>query len=171
MLTRKSGQEEEEEVKRKVLLESTAFYRKACEMAENPRGCFMMGMRYATGHGVDEKNMDRALKIGAGALNKACEHRHPAACFKLAQMLMRGTGVKRDRAQAFRIFTKSCALRHMAACTNAGQLAYYGVGTNKDPKAAALLCNVACDGGQQSACDFLKRIYKENPGLSEKEEE
>ena len=71
MLTRKSSQEEEDDAKRKVLMESTSFYRKACEMAENPRGCFMMGMRYVTGEGVDEKDAETSMKIGAGALDKA----------------------------------------------------------------------------------------------------
>ena len=166
MLTRKSGQEEEEESKRKVLMESTSFYRKACEMGENPRGCFMMGMRYVTGEGVDEKDTKRSMEIGANALDKACEHRHPAACFTLAQMLMKGRGVQQNRVQAFRTFTKSCALGHMSSCANAGALIYYGVGTEKDAKAAALLCKRACDGGQQPSCELLKRIYKENPDLS-----
>ena len=165
MLTRKSTQEEEENVKRKVLMESTSFYRKACEMAENPRGCFMMGMRYVTGEGVDEKDPQTSMQIGAGALDKACEHRHPAACFTLAKMLMKGQGVKRNRVESFRTFTKSCALGHMSSCANAGALIYYGVGTEKDAKAAALLCDRACDGGQQSSCELLKRIYKENPDL------
>ena len=166
MLTRKSSQEETEENKQKVLIESTMFYRRACEMAENPRGCFMMGMRYSTGQGLEKKEIPSAMDVGANALIKACEHRHPAACFKLAQMMMRGQGVKRDRVEAFRTFTKSCALGHMASCANAGALIYYGVGTEKDVKAAALLCDRACNGGQQSSCDLLERIYKENPDMA-----
>lgn len=148
---------------------SSTAYKRACEESSNPRGCFMLGMRYANGLVFADPTRPRDASsfaddrvLAARAFRTACDQRHPSSCFKLAHMIMKGgSGIARDRRGAVRLYTKACSLGHAAACANAASLIYHGIGAEKDRQAAELLSRKACDAGQQPACALLRKILRE----------
>lgn len=101
--------------------------------------------------------VDELVKVAPPAALGACEvaDKHgedPAACTKLGEGYMVGTGVTKNDATARALFERSCTHGDQTACADLGFLLERGRGGATDAKRAVALYTKACDSNVPGAC-------------------
>lgn len=122
----------------------------------NGDSCFRLGS-------VNQGSPDKAVEL----YTKACKLDSPIGCNALATAYKEGTGVAKDSAKAYELFTKACAgnkdVLYAAACTTQGKMAFFGDGVTKDLKQAFIALSRACEFGED-VCQYLAAINKDAGG-------
>lgn len=87
---------------------------------------------------------------------KACEEKETESCRYLAEMYLRGQGIKQSIPQAAKFFRKACEGDDATSCAMLGVLYFTGKDIRKDHTMAKEYFGRACDLGDEDACDMYK---------------
>lgn len=128
------------------------FYKQAADL-DNPVGLANVGMYF-----LDRKDYPKAVEN----LEKARACGHTPAILLLAEMRRTGTGLRRSKAKAFRLYLEAYRLNDVEAFNAVGNCYQKGLGTGKNPKKAR-------EAFQKSA-DLGDPLGEYNVGLYEMEE-
>ncbi|WP_282010556.1 tetratricopeptide repeat protein [Nitrospina watsonii] len=121
---------------------------KLCESG-NSAACFERGKKYVT--------LDNDIKSAIPLFRKSCEENYMTACIWGGIYIQnRGKQYSSEWKEAAAMFEKACNAKEDAACFNLGALKY------REGRQSASLkwFKVACDMGNQPACDNIVKINK-----------
>ncbi|MGB0843837.1 MAG: tetratricopeptide repeat protein [Alphaproteobacteria bacterium] len=142
------------------LQQAKDLYSKACDL-DDPNGCYFLG-----GMTMDTDEPD-ALQAAA-LFSKACDLELSYACFDAALAKMDETELLANTTTAFAktifsLFKKGCELEDGDSCDGLSNAFAVGYGTamnmdlaNKHAASAIELWTIACEQGDDYACDELK---------------
>lgn len=145
------------------------LYRKACD-GGNATACLDLGEAYQFGYSVPTDNAQ-----AVSFFEKACDGGHPSGCLSAGNMYELGaeSPVPQDYARANVLYTKACDGQKIGTdgqfyanpdfdiaqgCEMLGIVYQYGHGVPVDMTQAAALYRKACNLGDTSACDNLKKL-------------
>ncbi len=130
------------------------FFARACDGGLE-RACVARGALYQLGVGV-EKDAETALSLHT----TACQQGEMAGCRRLGALYHIGLGVDRDLDKARKYYGEACESGYLAGCNSMGLVTHLSIdGSKPDPPAAIAFYIRACDGGHQSACGNLEKLY------------
>jgi hypothetical protein len=101
---------------------------------------------------------ERNLKTAANWYRKAAEAGNPIGENNLADLLLRGEGVRQNSTEAFRWFQKAAAQGHTGARIKLAYMYAEGMGTSKDPESAYAWLTSASLAGDQRGRDMLPKL-------------
>ena len=114
---------------------------------------------------ADQLGRPRDLATAAKWYRRAAEVGNPLGENNLADLYLRGEGVKQDDSAAFFWFQKAAQQRHTGACIKLGYMYAEGRGVARSPTRSADLWTRACDGRDALACVELARAYATGRGV------
>ena len=142
--------------------------RRYTEQAEagDPYSMYAVAFIYYYGAGV-EQDLDKALEW----MYKGVEAGSPDAVEMLAYLYELGDGVPQDYAKAAEYYQQAVDMDNMYAMYNLGLLYIYGEGVEEDPEKGKELIIRSAQAGNESAIEYVKENYPDEPGITENAEE
>lgn len=112
----------------------------------------------------DNSSLRSPVEIAA-----ACDSGDVDACVSLGTKYYLGTGVKKNRTLANKLFSRACDKRHAEACAILARSYLNGDGVSKNDKIAFIAADRACDLDNLTnsvglACEIKGKIYSEGLG-------
>jgi hypothetical protein len=104
--------------------------------------------------------VDFVKKGGDKVFADSCTHGDGASCFVLGSLFSSGSGVFRDPAMAFEMFSRSCGIGWLRACGRLGISYLTGEGTPVNPDLAIANFDKACEGHHAASCMQAAQFYR-----------
>lgn len=142
-----------------------AMFDRACQLGSSD-GCGMFADRL-----LNPANPQRDFNRGFEIAELACSNRSLVACSSLGIAFNNGRGVRRDRAEAARLYAHSCTeqLEAPQACLYLAFALERGRGVERDLDRSIRMLDRSCRGGNSYACLTIGSKYRDGDGVTRNE--
>lgn len=124
--------------------------------------CTSLGFMYEFGHGLQQKQPDKAFQL----YDFSCNKDFAAACTNRGFLQEYGIGIDLDYNKSSKSYSQACFLGDARGCYRIGALFLSGKGVNLETATAARFFDIACRGNDAEGCSSLGYLSEIGSGVS-----